>query len=215
VIPVKTKRYHHGNLREELVRVGLDLAREGGPPAIKLREAARRIGVTPSAAYRHFAGQEGLLLAVKAEVLRELTVAMTAKVQALPEDSSPFAKVRAASAAYFEFGILTTGLYGVLLDTVDNLPHLSRDVQEKVATDLDAVEMVYPSTRFPFTYMLTLVAQTQASRNERFDTALVVWAAVHGITTMCATGPLRLEPVEHKRSLFETTINSIAQGLKI
>ncbi|GAB2817710.1 TetR/AcrR family transcriptional regulator [Streptomyces daliensis] len=57
--------YHHGDLRNALTEAATALAREGGPEAVVLRAAARRVGVSPTAAYRHFAGQAELLHAVK------------------------------------------------------------------------------------------------------------------------------------------------------
>ena len=58
--------YHHGVLRAALVEAGLALAREGGPQAVVLREATRRAGVAPNAAYRHFSGHPALFEAVRA-----------------------------------------------------------------------------------------------------------------------------------------------------
>jgi AcrR family transcriptional regulator len=37
--------YHHGNLAEALVDAALEMAAEGGPDAVVLREVARRVGV--------------------------------------------------------------------------------------------------------------------------------------------------------------------------
>ena len=45
--------YRHGDLRRALLEAGTELARGGGPDAVVLREATRRAGVVPSAAYRH------------------------------------------------------------------------------------------------------------------------------------------------------------------
>ena len=47
--------YRHGDLRRALLEAGIELARSGGPDAVVLREATRRAGVAPNAAYRHFA----------------------------------------------------------------------------------------------------------------------------------------------------------------
>lgn len=56
--------YHHGNLAQALVDAGLEMAADGGPDAVVLREVARRVGVSPTAAYRHFAGQAALMDAI-------------------------------------------------------------------------------------------------------------------------------------------------------
>lgn len=64
--------YHHGNLAAALVDAALEMAAEGGPEAVVLREAARRVGVSATAAYRHFAGQADLTEAVKHAALDRL-----------------------------------------------------------------------------------------------------------------------------------------------
>ena len=56
--PGQQRGYHHGNLRQALVDAGVELARTGGPNAVLLRAAARQVGVSHNAAYRHFANQE-------------------------------------------------------------------------------------------------------------------------------------------------------------
>ncbi len=43
-VSIARATYHHGDLRRALLEAGLDLAREGGPDAVVLREATRRVG---------------------------------------------------------------------------------------------------------------------------------------------------------------------------
>ena len=65
--PAQSRRtYHHGDLRQALLDAGIALARDGGPEAVVLREATRRAGVVPNAAYRHFVSRHALLQAVRA-----------------------------------------------------------------------------------------------------------------------------------------------------
>ena len=84
--------YHHGDLRQALVQAALELAREGGPQAIVLREATRRAGVVPNAAYRHFANHQALFEAVRSAALTALAQAIEAAMQAaerLPDAAKP------------------------------------------------------------------------------------------------------------------------------
>ena len=67
-----TRSYHHGDLRGALVRAGLELAARGGASAVTLRAATRLAGVSPTAAYRHFASHEELQYAVGALALADL-----------------------------------------------------------------------------------------------------------------------------------------------
>src|SRR5262245_46173625 len=75
--------YRHGDLRRALLEVGIELARSGGPDAVVLREATRRAGVVPNAAYRHFADRAALLQAVRAAALAALAVAMEVELATL------------------------------------------------------------------------------------------------------------------------------------
>src|SRR5437879_12315446 len=81
--------YRHGDLRRALLDAGVDLARSGGPDAVVLREATRRAGVVPNAAYRHFASRHDLLQAVRAAALSALAVAMEAELSRLRRGKCP------------------------------------------------------------------------------------------------------------------------------
>ena len=52
--------YHHGNLKEALVRAALDLIAEKGPAGFTFADAARWAGVSPAAPYRHFRDRDEL-----------------------------------------------------------------------------------------------------------------------------------------------------------
>jgi len=53
--------YHHGNLREALIRAALDLIAEKGPAGFTFADAARSAGVSSAAPYRHFRDRQALL----------------------------------------------------------------------------------------------------------------------------------------------------------
>lgn len=59
-----SRGYHHGDLRAALIAEGLEMTRVDGPWSLSLREATRRAGVTPAAAYRHFRDRAELLEAL-------------------------------------------------------------------------------------------------------------------------------------------------------
>src|SRR6266571_9205108 len=53
--------YHHGNLKEALLRADLALIAKKGPAGFTFAEAARWAGVSPAAPYRHFRDRDELL----------------------------------------------------------------------------------------------------------------------------------------------------------
>ena len=54
--------YHHGHLREELIRRGLNALEQEGAEALSLRALAESAGVSKTAPYRHFKDKEEFLL---------------------------------------------------------------------------------------------------------------------------------------------------------
>lgn len=63
---VKKKAYHHGDLRNAIILEATARARTHGEKAIVLREIAPVIGVSATAAYRHFANRQQLVEEVSA-----------------------------------------------------------------------------------------------------------------------------------------------------
>ena len=85
--------YHHGDLRNSLIRAALALVAERGVEGFSLREAARTVGVSASACYRHFSDREELLAAVAHEGLDTLAEEMRAAA-AKHEGPGPFDAVQ-------------------------------------------------------------------------------------------------------------------------
>src|SRR5262245_65047565 len=56
--------YHHGDLKEALIRAALDLIKRHGPAGFTFAEAARSAGVSSAAPYRHFRDRDALMVDV-------------------------------------------------------------------------------------------------------------------------------------------------------
>ena len=99
--------YHHGDLRNSLIRAALTLVAERGVDGFSLRGAARTVGVSPSACYRHFADREALLAAVAHEGLDTLAEAMRVAAAPYGEPTAPQVVRRfwAYSSAYLHFAL--------------------------------------------------------------------------------------------------------------
>jgi AcrR family transcriptional regulator len=106
--------YHHGNLRAALIEAGVELARVGGPDAVTLREACRRVGVSHTAAYRHFSDRDALLAAVAdaaMDTLAELIERLIDGADGPDPAAAAEAGVRATGRAYIRFAISEPGLF--------------------------------------------------------------------------------------------------------
>src|SRR3954468_20323193 len=116
--------YHHGDLRHALLEAGIDLAREGGPDAVVLREATRRVGVSPNAAYRHFSDRDALLSAVSDAALAKLATSIDALFDGIPSGSPELiarAQLRAVGTGYVAFALDEPGLFRTTFFVPTNL----------------------------------------------------------------------------------------------
>ena len=100
------RSYRHGDLRRALLDAGVALAREGGPDAVVLREATRRAGVVPNAAYRHFAGRQALLDAVRIVALDQLALAMEQQMAVAAQVAEPTARARCCAPSAWPTWVL-------------------------------------------------------------------------------------------------------------
>src|SRR5258706_5962294 len=61
------RRYHHGALRDSVLRAAGNILEKQGLGGLTVRAVARRIGVSHNAPSRHFADRETLLAALAAQ----------------------------------------------------------------------------------------------------------------------------------------------------
>src|SRR5277367_5964801 len=123
--PPARKTFRHGDLRRALLEAGIALAREGGPNAVVLREATRRAGVAPNAAYRHFSSHADLLQAVRAAALSSLARAIEAALDGAARNRRPpdaaRAALRAVGTGYLKFALAEPGLFRTAFSAPDSV----------------------------------------------------------------------------------------------
>src|SRR3954449_5137763 len=96
-----SRGYHHGNLKEALLRAALDLIAKKGPAGFTFAEAARWAGVSPAAPYRHFRDRDELIVNVARRGFELFEAAFfRAGVDRRPQ---PFAAFERLGKAYLEF----------------------------------------------------------------------------------------------------------------
>ena len=93
--------YHHGNLKEALVRAALELIAKKGPAGFTFAEAARWAGVSPAAPYRHFRDRDELMSDVARRGFDRFEEALRrAWDEGHPDPSTAFERL---GKAYLEF----------------------------------------------------------------------------------------------------------------
>src|SRR5438270_7611954 len=111
--------YHHGNLRDALIRAALDLIVKKGPAGFTFAEAARWAGVSPAAPYRHFRDRDELLADVARRGFEQFAIALErAWNGGAPE---PFAAFERLGRAYLEFARKEPAYYSAMFEA--GVPH--------------------------------------------------------------------------------------------
>jgi AcrR family transcriptional regulator len=162
-----TRPYRHGNLPTALVGAARQILDENGLQALGLRETARRVGVSATAAYRHFASKEDLLASVAAEGFRELGEAM----EHATRGPTPLSR---AGLAYIKFAQQNRGLFRLMFGPV--LAQRSKYPALQAATD--AVGDLLQRN----------VADFDQRPLDHNAAAMAAWALVHGVSYLFVDG---------------------------
>ncbi|MFO0625818.1 MAG: TetR/AcrR family transcriptional regulator [Polyangiales bacterium] len=171
------RRYHHGDLRRALMDAALDTVAEGGVPALSLREAARRAGVSNAAPYHHFEGVQALVGALCEEGFAGLDASMRAASEGIDD---PGARMVALGRAYVRFAVAHPAHYRLMFSVAPKDPMLS-------ATDLEAL----PAFGLMLRQIWAMQAAGLAPRGDAAPLALMAWSSVHGLASLLLDGPLR------------------------
>jgi AcrR family transcriptional regulator len=168
--------YHHGNLREALMRAALDLIAEKGPAGFTFAEAARTAGVSPAAPYRHFRDRDELLASVALQGFGQFEAALTKAWDGGRPD--PFAAFERMGKAYLAFARAEPAYYSAMFEAavpLDTNPELRQAGDRAFATLRTAAEAL-------------IATLPSASRPPALMVALHIWALSHGIASLFGRG---------------------------
>ncbi|MBA3460117.1 MAG: TetR/AcrR family transcriptional regulator [Deltaproteobacteria bacterium] len=105
-------QYHHGDLRDALLRATGAIVKRDGPAAVTMRAVAKRAGVSEAAPYHHFTDKRELLAAAAAQGFRALGAALAASVENAVD---PRDAVLALAEAWLRFALAEPGYYRLIL----------------------------------------------------------------------------------------------------
>jgi AcrR family transcriptional regulator len=168
--------YHHGNLKEALVRAALELIAEKGPAGFTFADAARWAGVSPAAPYRHYRDRDALLADVAQRGFEAFTAALAkAWDDGRPDVHSAFDRL---GKAYLDFAKREPSYYSAMFEAgvpLDADPKLRETGERAFAVLRDAAER--------------LVALMPAKgRPPALMVALHIWSMTHGVASLFGRG---------------------------
>jgi AcrR family transcriptional regulator len=204
----KRKTFRHGDLRNALMTAGLEMARVGGPNAVILREATRQAGVSPNAAYRHFANQAELLDAIRSACLSRLAAAIEDEMKRCRPGRDPqaFARksLRAVGMGYLGFAMREPGMFRTGFSIPP--PIHSPNPANTASMGLN-----------PFQLLSLALDRMQESgllsKKDRKDAEYLAWSTVHGLALLVLEGPLHKMPPQMVLALGERLVVMVERGL--
>jgi AcrR family transcriptional regulator len=191
------------------LEAGTELAREGGPEAVVLREATRRAGVVPSAAYRHFADRRALLDAVCSAAQAALAVAMEEELAGVEGGGAPAeaarARLRAVGNGYLRFAQEEPGLFQTAFSASEDL--------RNAASPARAGEGGLSPFQLLGGTLDELVEAGVLPRERRPGAEFLAWSAVHGLAMLLIDGPLRGLDHDTATDVGQRLIDMVERGL--
>lgn len=203
--PDADRRYHHGDLKNALTDAAAALAASDGPEQVTVRAVAKKVGVTPTAAYRHFAGHDELVQAVKDRAMTALTEAIEkALAQVVPASDPRVTAVRRLAASgrgYCTFATTEPGLFRTAFCRADD---------PEPSTPLAEALLEHEPYRLLVDIVDGMVTAGVVAESERTLVEAAAWSSVHGLSMLLIDGPLRLLAENEKAALIDGMLTYIS-----
>jgi AcrR family transcriptional regulator len=179
------KNYHHGDLKNALIKAGVEILSKEGIEGLSLRKVAQRAGVSHSAPYSHFPDKQSLIAAISTEGFNQLYAELDSAVVAYPKDAKK--QLQQGALAYVQFA----------LENVDTFKIMFSGVLEK--------EKEYPAfvdiSHKTFQRVVDVVRACQEAGILRSTPAemmaVAVWGQVHGIVSLALEGQISHSVLDH------------------
>ena len=156
-------KYHHGNLKENLIQQAVLACEESGWENISLRNLAKQLNVSQTAPYRHFETKEDLLAEVAAKGFEKMNA-----------DMNKTSNFLASGLAYCDFALKYQNTYDLMtgnsLGSFTQYPAL-----------LDQAQSAFITLENNLEAHLINLGHSNLPKDIIEEKALSVWAFMHGI----------------------------------
>lgn len=200
------QKYHHGDLRNTLIRSGLGLLVSDGISQLSLRKVAKKAGVSEAAPYRHFKNKQCLLAAIAEQGFLQLANRLHKAKQEFNQDVRKL--IFKTGHAYINFAQENRQSMRIMFcfrekAEMKDYPSLQEASDEVLVCLVDVVE-------FCQTEGLT-------GPGHPLPLALSLWATLHGLSMILLDHCISQEYLLYADALdqlVDTNINVLLQGLK-
>jgi AcrR family transcriptional regulator len=179
------KNYHHGDLKNALIKAGVEILSKEGIEGLSLRKVAQRVGVSHNAPYSHFPDKQSLIAAISTEGFNQLYMELDAAVLANAMD--PKKQLQQGALAYVRFALNNTDTFKIMFS----------GVLEKEKEYPAFVEISHKT----FQRVVDVVRACQDASLLRSTSsemmAVTAWGQVHGIVSLALEGQISHAVLDH------------------
>ena len=170
------KTYHHGDLKNALIKAGIGILAKDGVTGLSLRKVASKAGVSHAAPYAHFADKQALIAAISTEGYRRLYERIEATIAVCKGD--PLRQLVEAAWTYVDFALTDPAHFKITFS----------GVIEKEKEHPAFVEMSQKSFKEVVTIVEACQAQGVLEAGPSDLVAVSVWSLVHGLASLILEG---------------------------
>lgn len=164
--------YHHGDLKTEMIKKGLQLLNSQGYEGFSLRKVAAVCGVSHAAPYKHFKSKEELLNAIVQEVTESFTLALEEAVHKYPDN--PEDQLIELGKCYVRFMVENPDYLKFIFLSPDNK---TINMEKDLSCNTDPYNVFRKSA---VNYLNTL----NISSEDYTVDILMMWSIVHGFSML-------------------------------
>lgn len=179
------KKYHHGDLKNALIKAGVEILSKEGIEGLSLRKVAQRAGVSHSAPYSHFPDKQSLIAAISTEGFHQLHNELDAVISA--HSGNPKQQLQQGALTYIRFALNHTDTFKIMfsgvLETEKEYPayvEISHKTFQSVVNVVRACQEA------------GLLGSTSAEMM-----AVVLWGQIHGIISLALEGQISHSVLDH------------------
>ena len=192
-------KYHHGDLRESLIKMGLKLYNEEGADKFSIRKVAAMCNVSHAAPYKHFKSKEELINAIAEYVFSSFEDSLNEIAEKYK--GTPYKRIIELGKKYVWF-------------MVENPDYLSfafgGSIESKIIVEENKLKSVeYGAFNVFKNCAIDLLQSINVKEEEYAQNIIAMWSMVHGLATMLSN-----KTFMYKGDYLELVENILRKNLK-
>lgn len=176
----KADTYHHGDLKESLIKAGLKLLVEEGPENFSLRKVAAICNVSHAAPYKHFKNKEELINSISIFVSNKFFKSLKEIEEKDPKD-----KIVELGKRYVSFMVENYDCLKYLFFNSSSKPIFIENNKFK-SNEIESFNVFLDCAK-------GYLKSQNIKEEEYMQDIVAMWAMVHGLATMIANNTFKYD----------------------